>query len=186
MILNDSFPVKRLMGKKKKPTRTICAYTSCLNSYLRYIGIFIFSLKWFSAGTDGPRCSGRLPSSRRSGSCSSAYLGEENVIKQQLSFRLIFGDIGVGVHPKDFWGRVQRQSLCVFDVALVLQRWIPESQEVRNQLSCRTFSLRRENFQYSSYWVDEPVELDTKCFHFLSTWSKVKKKKKRKHLGRKK
>lgn len=124
-----------------------------------------------------PTLLGRLPSSRTSGSCSSAYLGEENVIKQQLSFRLIFGDIGVGVHPKDFWGRVQRQSLCVFDVALVLRRWIPESQEVKNQLSCRTFSLRRENFQYSSYWVDEPVELDTKCFHFLSTWSKVKKKK---------
>lgn len=50
------------------------------------------------------------------------HLCEKNVIEQQLSFRLIFSDIGVGIHPKDFrsWG--QRQCLCVFNVAVVLQR----------------------------------------------------------------
>lgn len=101
------------------------------------------------------------------------YLCEKNVIKQQLGFWLIFSDICIGIHPKDFWCRVQRQSLCVFDVAFVLQRWKTKSQEVRNQLSCRNFSLKRDNFQYSSYWVDKPVKLDTECFHFLSTWGKV-------------
>lgn len=61
------------------------------------------------------------------------HLCEKNVIKQQLSFWLIFSDICIGIHPKDFrsWG--QRQCLCVFDVAFVLQRWVTRNQEIINQ-----------------------------------------------------
>lgn len=50
----------------------------------------------------------------------SANLCQEDIIKQQLGLSLIFGDIGVGVHPKDLWGRVQRKRLRIFNVAYVL------------------------------------------------------------------
>lgn len=52
----------------------------------------------------------------------STYLGEENVIKQQLRLGLVLSDVGIGVHPKDFWVWDQWKSLCVFNVAFVLQR----------------------------------------------------------------
>lgn len=99
------------------------------------------------------------------------HLCKKNVIEQQLCFWLIFGDICIGIHPKDFWCRGQWQSLCVFDVAFVLQRWRVRSQEVRNQLYCR----ERGNFQYTSYWVEEPVRMDVECFHCLSAWAKFYK-----------
>lgn len=178
MILKDAFQIKSPV--RTKPTHS---FALCLNLFLRYIFFFLFLKlvlhlnRWNPM--PGPLPCGLMllgdhplqPQNPRAAQIT--HLCEKNVIEQQLSLWLIFSDIGVGIHPKDFrsWG--QRQCLCVFNVAVVLQRQITRSQEVRNQLSCRTCSLKRGNFQYSGYWVDEPVRLDTECFHFLSTRAKA-------------
>lgn len=181
MILKDSFQNNRLIKN------TPYIHVLCLNPYFRYIYeyiytwkkyIFFFSSQWLSTITDRTvhtwasavlaRVAGEHPLGPQ-----ITHLCEKNVIEQQLRFRLIFSDICIGIHSEDFWCRGQRQRLCVFDVAFVLQRWIKGSQEVGNQLSCRTFSLKRDDFQYSSYWVAKPVRTDTECFYFLSSWAKV-------------
>ena len=49
-----------------------------------------------------------------------SYLCEENVVKEQLSGLLIFGDISVGVHTKDLRQWIQGKVSGVLDVALML------------------------------------------------------------------
>lgn len=64
---------------------------------------------------------GQIPAGSGLG-CLTTHLGKEYIIKQQLCLGLIFRDVGIGIHSKDFRRRGQRQGLRVLDVAFVLQR----------------------------------------------------------------
>ena len=102
----------------------------------------------------------------------NTHLGKENVIKQQLRLRLVLSDVGIGIHPKDFWCWDQWQSLCVVDVAFVLQRWVEEVG--RLDTSVRLSLAWIQCFSVLSGGVNEPMRLKTACFPFLSAETMIK------------
>ena len=129
MILKYAFQIKSLMK-----TKLTHSFTLCLNLFLRYV--FFFSFLFLKMVLHLNRCNsvpGPLPCGlmllgdhpfqpQNPAAAQITHLCEKNIVEQQLSFWLIFSDIGIGIHPKDFWSWGQRQCLCVFNVAVVLQR----------------------------------------------------------------